>query len=418
MRGGITCASSPARTIRHAPGYYKARLVEIEAELAQNPESLEARYDAAVAWLQLGAFKKAHQHLDQAEAIAPGRYKGLSNRAVLLEREGRFDDAVKLWAKVLDTNPGAHFRAGWLHPRLVTWRAQLQTKGAPEKDLFGKAYNDSPYSGSRAYGEARSYIESRGLKWDRDEYDTVGAVASMVRANPESPEMMFQLGRVLHNEMDLNFALWAYAKALRLEHPRPKIVRGLISDIFGHWKETLSHKRSSLRVTSIDDALASLTTQFDAADRYTAAYMAEEVRLIAAEGSFPTADMIRASLAKAGIHRITPKAVGLIGPQGATDGPGNSPAEGKLKEAPSRNAASPADSAPHAKHDEEGQMSDAQDSGTMYLGAEGVRGESERAAPKKGAKQKEGGIPLVIYFGFAMLAISLLAVGIAKRRTA
>ena len=405
-------------TIRHAPGYYKARLVEVEAELAENPESLEARYDAAVAWMQLGAFKKAHEHLDQAEALAPGRYKGLSNRAVLLEREGRFEDALALWGQVLDTNPGAHFRAGWLHPKLVAWRMQRAVKGPPEKDLFGKPYNASPYSGSRVSREARTYIESRGLEWNRDEYDAIGTVASMVRANPESPEMMFQLGRVLHDEMDLNFALWAYGKALRLEHPRPKIIRGLIAKIFEHWKETLSHKRTSLRLTSIDDALAALAPQFDAADAYTAAYMAEEVRMIEAEGAFPTADAIRAALAKKGIERITPKAVGLVGPQSADEGPST---DSRMKgarsrgatpgNAPTRNAV-PSGAHREAQSDAEGEDADAQGA-PMYLG-DAPPADDAKSTPR----HKEGGIPLVLWFGFAMLAISLLAVAFAKRRTA
>ena len=315
-------------TIRHAPGYYKARLAAAQAELEANPESIEARYDAAVACMQLGVFKKAHEHLDQAEAIAPGRYKGLSNRAVLLEREGRFEESLALWDKVLDTNPGAHFRAGWLHPKLVAWKMQGMGKrqrkggGPPEKDLFGTPYQGDLFSGPYVMAEASRYVESRGLKWNRREYDPIGTVASMVRANPESPEMMFQLGRVLDQQMEYNRAFWAYAKALRLGHPHPKIVREHMGGILEQWIDALKYNRQQerLHVTSLDEALAALAPQFDAADAFTAAYMAEELRMIEAEGAFPTADAIRAALAKKGITRITPKGVGLIESQDASEG--------------------------------------------------------------------------------------------------
>ena len=431
-------------TIRHGEAYYTRRVQDATELLADNPEDLEAHYDAAVAWLRLGAFEKARHHLAKAEEMAPGRYKTLANMSAVAEREGKLDEALKHWRAALDKRPDAHFGAGFLHLRMLEWKlAAARTKGAPTKNMLGSAYTDKwP---SSVYSMEKKFLASKGLTRE-EKVDHVELVATFVRANPDFAEGYFVLGLTLQNRFDLNLALWAFVQAKRLGHSSPEAVDVRIKHIFDHWKDALkhTHSRSKPKMTSIAVAVASIDAQLVEASKWPARWATVETELIRDLGRLPNSGEVRKALTARGIKPITPKAAGLIGKavSGASPSRGarsrGAPSEGKAKspandaqqEAQSdangeqRSHASPADVAkseqtPPTGGDAHGETlwlgGDNASPPVVYGAADGpVAGDA--GASKQGSQKSKSGMPWYVIFGAGMLLVSLSAVAIARAR--
>jgi tetratricopeptide (TPR) repeat protein len=450
-------------TIRHGEAYYTRRAQDATETLADNPEDLEAHYDAAAAWLRLGAYAKARHHLAQAEALAPGRYKTLANLSAVAEREGKLDEALTHWRTALDKRPDAHFGAGFLHLRMLEWKlAAARTKGAPTRNMLGSAYTEK-WPGS-LYSAEKKFLASKGLERD-GKFDYVELAATFVRANPDFAEGYYVLGLTLQDNFDLNLALWSFVQAKRLGHPSPKAVDDRIAQIFAHWKDALkhTHARSKPQITSIASAVASIDAQLAEAAKWPAHWARVESDLIRDKGTLPNSGEVRAALTAQGIEPITPKPAGLVGTAVSGGSPARgmrsrgAPSEGKqqspandaenVRSAPNQSAQADVHAEPQVqqagqamvvKSEEEAPPTGnaASDSETVWLGPPSdaqqppVMATAHGAAPGVLAAQgpaagdatsskpapQDSGMPWYVIFGAGMLLVSLSAVAIARAR--
>lgn len=71
-------------------------LALFEASSAANPEFASARIRAAAMCVELGRFDDAMAWLDAAEALRPGEFATLRGRLQILDRQGRFEEALDL----------------------------------------------------------------------------------------------------------------------------------------------------------------------------------------------------------------------------------------------------------------------------------------------------------------------------------
>ncbi len=450
-------------TIRHGEAYYTRRARDAVNTLAENPEDLEAHYDAAAAWLRLGAFPKARYHLAEAEKLAPGRYKTLANLSAVAEREGKLDEALKHWRAALDKRPDAHFGAGFLHLRMLEWKVANAESGAtPTSSMLGNSYAKQWPMG--VHSAEKKFLESKGLKRD-EKLDGVELTATFVRANPDFAEGYYILAQTLHSRFDLNLAMWSYVQAKRLGHPQPKIIDARIKDIFNHWKDALkhTHSRSKPAITSIASAVASINGQLVEAAKWPAHWARVEGELIRDKGTLPNSGEVRAALTARGIKPITPKAAGLVGKAGGRASPARgmrslgSPSEGKQQN-PANDGQQQAQSSPNQSaasdvHEEQlrhaspgiivksdetpptgtdtsestwGPQPGAEQPpvmsspaafgpGVLLADAPVTNSAAGEAAASKLASQKSG-MPWYVVFGAGMLLVSLSAVAIARLR--
>ena len=81
------------------------RALERARELA--PDDVDVTVDFAVALAERGTLPEALRLFDGVLAREPARQEALFNRALVLERLGRTDEARDAWQRYLDTNPEA-----------------------------------------------------------------------------------------------------------------------------------------------------------------------------------------------------------------------------------------------------------------------------------------------------------------------
>lgn len=425
---------------QHGRAYYAKRLERSTELLQRASESIEVMYDVSASHMRLGDYTKGIELLDKVNGIAPGRYKTFSNLGVAYYLKaanggdnGDYESAHAFTKKALEKQQDAHFGAGWLFLKMIDWKSTLWETGVPGTFFVGGAYGNRWKSSIR--GELKKRAQAQRSPSDSEakaKIDPIKPLLTLLRAHPEFADGYFVLGMNLHNEWNLNLALWAYVRALELGHSNPKAIHKQIDEVYAHWTDLLKHRqqRSNQTLMSKDDTLQAIRKQLKVSSAWLTSFQDAEAKLIAKTGDLPDFEAVTKALAAQGIKRHAATAVGLIG---GTRG-GSSPAEG-----------GPANSANDA-HDERQSRpvpksdSDAQDApGKLAPPVGGLERKAKQskddqpplmlggAAPAPGsdaatgapASQGDGpALPWYVLFGLGMLAVSVVAVLIGRARTA
>ncbi len=436
----------------HGRAYYEKRLERSLELLARASQSIEVLYDVAGAYMRLGEQDKAIEMLEKADAIAPDRYKTHSNlgvayylKAGATGSQGDYESARKHTAVALGKRRDAHFGAGWLFEKVIEYKLA----GAPKAQTFlGTEYNSWKASLRRLHTERAKKV---GVELAQDT-DHIKPLLTLLRSHPDFSDGYLVLALNLHNEWNLNLALWAYVRALDMGHPRKDVINAKIDQIFGHWKEVfkLRQQKRGQRLMTKDATLAVIRKELAKGALWRSRFVEMETALLQKTGDLPDFNAVTKALEAKGVKRGGPAPAGLVGGEKGThageptrsahaekqqsaNGPAKHPKAKAPRELRARDAQGPApDGAPSPAQSTPpvgGETTDTppmMDAGpppadVSYLGAESPG--SDAAAPASGSDAPaqapaEQGLPWFVIFGFAMLAVCLAVVVMGRGRRA
>lgn len=422
---------------QHGRAYYAKRLERSSELLQRASQSIEVMYDVSAAHMRLGDYTKGIEVLDKVNGIAPDRYKTFSNLGVAYFLKatnggdnGDFESAHTFTKKALEKQQDAHFGAGWLFLKMIEWKSTLWETGVPGSSFVGADYGSRWKNSIR--GELKKRATAQGQPTDAEtKIDPIKPLLTLLRAHPDFADGYFVLGMNLHNEWNLNLALWAYVRALELGHPNTKAIHKHIDEVFGHWKDLIKHRqqRSNQRLMSKEDTLVAIRKQLKASSAWLTSFQAAEAALIEKTGDLPDFAAVTKALEAQGVKRTPAMAVGLVG---GARGSGT-PAEGgpanrsndahderqsrPIPKADSDEQEGPSQLAPPTGARERKAKQSQDDQPPLMLG--GAAPGSDAGA--KGAPAEQGsspGLPWYVLFGLGMLAVSIVAVLIGRARTA
>lgn len=221
--------------LRDAPKYRE----KLKALLAE-PKPADPRWinETAGAYLRSGDPQKAVELLEPALELFPSEYGVHANLGTAYHLLGRYADAERQIARDLELNPDAHFGLEKYHLALLqylvrddSWKRErvyvdeysysLQRAGGGR--LFVRDAVNSP---PMAESEQRVRLPAYRQRWNlaKDEKRVEG-IQYMAELNPREPAAFEMLGVICWARGDLNLAVAAFEKAIRLGSPKSELLR-------------------------------------------------------------------------------------------------------------------------------------------------------------------------------------------------
>ena len=261
----------------HGETYWTFRELRNEASLRWNLMDARARLLLAEARAALGHADDALAVLSSLESVAPGDAGAAAMRAHVLERSNRRWGAAEALSAGLKSNPQACPGLGDLHLRAIRWE-YLPPNG---HNFLGELYASWP-------------APAPGARSDAD-YSRLLLLAAR---RPRSPDAMLIIGDELYRRGAPSLAIWAWVRALHLEHPAKYELRRRIESTVFLWR--VGSGRTAFHV---DHVIAAIRRQFAAAAVWLARFQRVEMKLVL-EGREPTFAEVLADCEKRGIRRV------------------------------------------------------------------------------------------------------------------
>jgi tetratricopeptide (TPR) repeat protein len=115
--------------LRHSTAYYRWRVDDRLARIADHPTSPALYDDLAVAHDKLGDHDKAIETILKVETFAPGRYETYANLGTFQIHAGRLAEGVEWIDKAIEINPDAHFGREIYQKHLVNYVLSRRVDG-------------------------------------------------------------------------------------------------------------------------------------------------------------------------------------------------------------------------------------------------------------------------------------------------
>lgn len=299
---------------QHSRTYYEARVRTSEAKLRAYPNDRIARNDLAVALIYLGRFDEAEVDLRRLDELKPNHYETLSNLGVLFKDKGNFAKAHEYISRALKIKADGHLGAGDLYTKMLRYHEQTARLdgNAPDRSFLGHPYVDGPWD---SVGE--------GLA-ERVDDELFNRVKGLVKAERTFADGLLVLGDMLLVQRNTKLALWAYVRALHLNHPAPAVIRqrihlvfeaNVIGTIDAMRREGVSTpdrpfteapnewKKAIVQLTDI--TIERITVEFLKTDAWLTTFQEIEAELVS-RGEQPDFATIEAELQRRGIERYRP----------------------------------------------------------------------------------------------------------------
>ncbi len=239
---------------RHSEAYYRSRVAAISA--LPTPDRVQ-RNDLAVACIRLKDLAWAEKVLTALRAEDAQEYEALSNFAVLRRNQGRFAEAVPLFEQALKLRPEGHLGLGDWTLRAVRWQARVVEDPtlAEREDFLGRpraAEVDMFLTGK----------EVTSVAWDKLPADTqehLRLLNLLLRNYTVFAEGFLTLGDELAAVDDNSLAIYAYVRALDLQHPATALLRQRIRAVatrVGRWSGPLHSIDDHGIERTVDEILA------------------------------------------------------------------------------------------------------------------------------------------------------------------
>lgn len=202
---------------RHGEAYYRLRIAQLGLVVVPDRQQ---RIDLAAAQIRLKQFAAAERALASLIAEAPDVYEAITDLAVLHRNQGRPAEAVPLFERALALHPAGHLGLGDWTLRAARWQARVLADPlhAARENFLGEP---------RVAMAVAEWTE--GGPWDQlppATRDRLQKHLLLLRSYPSFAEGYATLGDELSGIGDRTLALYAYARALELQHPDPKLVTG------------------------------------------------------------------------------------------------------------------------------------------------------------------------------------------------
>lgn len=221
--------------LRDAPKYGE----KLRALLAE-PKPADRRWinETAGAWLRSGDPQKAVELLEPAVGQFPSDYGVHANLGTAYHLLGRYADAERHIARDLDLNPDAHFGLEKFHLALLqylvrddSWKRErvyvdefsysLQ-RAAGGRLFFRYEEGSTPATESERRARLPAYRQHWNLANDKKRLE---GIMYMAELNPREPAVFEMLGVICWANGDLNLAVAAFEKAIRLGSPKAELLR-------------------------------------------------------------------------------------------------------------------------------------------------------------------------------------------------
>jgi len=284
----------------HGDAYYRKRVATITA--MANPDRT-MRNDLAVAYIRLKEHDLADKALAQLRAEDAGEYEALSNFAVLRRNQGRFAEAVPLFAEALKLKPEGHLGLGDWTMRAVRWQAKVKDDPAvaTQEDFLGRV---------RTSEMAGYEPQARSVAWDKlppEKQDMLRRLNLLLRNYTVFAEGFVTLGDELAGIGDNSLAVYAYVRALDLAHPAPDFVTRRIVETasrVGRWGAPLNMDDGGT-ARAIAALIAGVRSDLASCGKWGQAFTTLEAEAVA-KGAMPSFEDTLAQCSAQGIATYLP----------------------------------------------------------------------------------------------------------------
>ncbi len=284
----------------HGDAYYRSRIATITA-MAKPDRVL--RNDLAVAYIRLKEHDPAEKVLAQLRTEDAGEYEALSNFAVLRRNQGRFAEAVPLFEEALKLKPEGHLGLGDWTMRAVRWQAKVHDDPAfaTREDFLGR---------ERKADVPLQLDDKKSIAWDKlpaEKQDLLRRLNLLLRNYTFFAEGFVTLGDELASISDNSLAVYAYVRALDLNHPAADIVTQRILQTamrVQRWGAPLnSTDGGSARALSA--LIAEVRTDLASCGKWSQSFTAIEAEAVA-KGAMPSFEETLAQCASRGVATYLP----------------------------------------------------------------------------------------------------------------
>lgn len=285
---------------RHGEAYYRSRVAAIGAVAA--PDRTQ-RNDLAVACIRLKDLAWAEKVLTALRAEDGHEYEALSNFAVLRRNQGRFAEAVPLFEEALKLRPDGHLGLGDWTLRAVRWQARVADDPtlAEREDFLGRprATEVEPFLGGK---------EATSVAWDKLPAETqehLRLLMLLLRNYTVFAEGFLTLGDELAAVDDNTLAIYAYVRALDLQHPAAALVRQRVHSVatrVGRWTGPLHGMDEHGNERTVDEIIAAARGELAKCAQWQEDFARLEAVRVAA-GTLPS---FEETLAACAAKHITP----------------------------------------------------------------------------------------------------------------
>jgi tetratricopeptide (TPR) repeat protein len=176
----------------------------------------------AAAYIRLGRHAEADTILTAIRKADEQRYEPVSNYAVSLRNQGRFAESLPLFELALVLHPEGHLGLGNWTLRAVRWQASVATDPtfAEQENFLGEK--------RASFEDSLPVQENAGSRaWDLlppDQQEQLRKLNLLLRNYYVFADGYFTLGDELVKIGDHHLALYAYVRALDLQHPCESLV--------------------------------------------------------------------------------------------------------------------------------------------------------------------------------------------------